>query len=68
MSKPKVTNSLKKHLSICCAHEGCDSPIDVRIVQWRIPMTVNRFETVRKPVCGDCRSMNRGYWRYSEGS
>jgi len=49
-----------------CYHE-CNPAEDVRWVQMRIPMRVNRFESIKVPLCAECRKRMKGDWRYWKG-
>ena len=49
-----------------CSQLHCESTDNVRFVQWRIPMSVNRWYPAPVPVCAACRKKNYGHWRYKD--
>lgn len=62
MSKPA---KLERFPGVQCSHEKCTSKEGVRLVHWRIPMTVNQWYSSSVPVCAECRKKNRGHWMYA---
>jgi hypothetical protein len=52
-------------MMICEGHD-CETPRqDVRLVQLRVPMRVNRWQPQERALCNECRKKEKGHWRYA---